>query len=151
MVQFIFVSSFKSRPHEDYFISYHIITFYETMASTCTSYTHSDQKRDVGGWGLGDNSPWGDPAPLSSCPWCCPSQTPLLPHSHSPCCQSTSVSRTTLISLHWTSLESQFMLLQLLVNYWIKNYFLTLHVPNFTKQLYDHLITNFLLKNIILY
>lgn len=44
MVQCIFVSSFKSRPHEDYFISYHIITFYEPMASTCTSYTHSDQK-----------------------------------------------------------------------------------------------------------
>lgn len=57
MVQCIFVSSFKSRPHEDYFISYHIITFYETMASTCTSYTHSDQKRDVGGGGEGLTHP----------------------------------------------------------------------------------------------
>lgn len=44
MVQCIFVSSFKSRPHEDYFISYHIITFYETMASTCI-YPQWPEKR----------------------------------------------------------------------------------------------------------
>lgn len=90
--------------------------------------------RKTCGWGWGGvNSPWGDPAPLSSCPWCCPSQTPLLPCSHSPCCRSTSVSRTTLISLHWTSLESQFMLLQLLVNYWIKNYFFNTACSKFYK------------------
>lgn len=108
MVQCIFVSSFKSRPLF-YLISYNYI-LWNNGFYMYKLYPQWPEKRCGWGWG-GVNSPWGDPAPLSSCPWCCPSQTPLLPRSHSPCCRSTSVSRTTLISLHWTSLESQFMLL----------------------------------------